>query len=265
MNSVNKISFKPSLYPSGLTSSEVEQAFSEVRAMYGDFYIENSNRSRLLVAVSFMNGKKLLDIGSFVNIYPPVLSSLGMNVTVLDNFRQRRDIKEQKRIDFALKNVYSKLNIEVIEEDVFSFDFAKLTEQYDVITSFEVFEHLIDSPKPIMSGIHKALRPGGRFILSIPNISSLFKRVKLLFGHSPLPNYKRYYHNGNPFTGHRRELTSTEACWMVEQVGLKVDKCFGTNICGTKNQKKLTRFIQNFQVLPSLMSYFFVIARKPEI
>lgn len=262
---MRKMNFRPSLYPQDLTVDEVEQAFSEVRAMYGDFYIENSKRSRLLVAVSFMKGKKLLDIGSFVNIYPPVLSSLGMNVTVLDNFRQRRDIKEQKRIDFALKNVYSKLNIEVIEEDVFNFDFAKLTEQYDVITSFEVFEHLIDSPKPIMSGMYKALRPGGHFILSVPNIGSLLKRIKLLAGYSPLPRFERYYNNGNPFTGHRRELTPAEACWMVEEAGLKVEKCFGSNLLGANKPRRLTRFIRIFQIFPSLMSYFFIIARKPEV
>ena len=258
------MNFKPSLYPQGLTVDEVERAFSEVRAMYGDFYIENGKRSRLLVAVSFMKGKKLLDIGSFVNIYPPVLSSLGMNVTVLDNFRQRRDIIEQKRIDFALENVYSKLNIEVIEEDVFSFDFTKLTEQYDVITSFEVFEHLIDSPKPIMSGIYKALRPGGYFVLSVPNIAALLKRIKLLAGYSPLPRFERYYKNGNPFTGHRRELTPAEACWMVEDAGLKVEKCFGTNLYGTHKPRRITRLVRKFQILPGLMSYCFVIARKPD-
>lgn len=262
---MTKTTYRPSLYPHGLTVDEVEKAFIEVRKMYGDIFIENSKRSRLLVAVSFMKGKKLLDIGSYVNIYPPVLSSLGMNVTVLDNFRQRRDIKEQKRIDFALKNVYSKLNVKVIEEDVYNFDFSTLPDQYDTITAFEVFEHLIDSPKPIMSNIYKSLRPGGQFILSVPNISSLFKRVKLLFGHSPLPNYKRYYHNGNPFTGHRRELTPTEACWMVEEAGLKVEKCFGSNLLGANKPRRLTRFIRIFQIFPSLMSYFFVIARKPEV
>ena len=58
-----------------------------------------------------------------------------------------------------------------------------------------------------MEKIYSSMRKGGEFVLSVPNIVSLDKRVKVILGRSPLSSFTFYYENGNPFTGHRREMT----------------------------------------------------------
>lgn len=54
----------------------------------------------------------------------------------------------------------------------------------DVVVSNQVFEHLKNVWRP-MSEIHRVLSPGGRLILSVPNLGSLHNRVLLALGRQP--------------------------------------------------------------------------------
>lgn len=54
----------------------------------------------------------------------------------------------------------------------------------DVVVSNQVFEHLKNVWRP-MSEIHRVLRPGGRLVLSVPNLGSLHNRVLLAAGAQP--------------------------------------------------------------------------------
>ena len=71
---------------------------------------------------------------------------------------------------------------------------------------------------------------GGEFVLSVPNIVSLNNRVKVILGRSPLPSFPRYYEQGNPFTGHRREMTMCEVDWMMKHTGLSKLALFTANL-----------------------------------
>jgi 2-polyprenyl-3-methyl-5-hydroxy-6-metoxy-1,4-benzoquinol methylase len=50
--------------------------------------------------------------------------------------------------------------------------------QFDVITMFDVIEHVPD-PLADMRAIHDLLKPGGLFVVSTPNIDGLFPRLSL--------------------------------------------------------------------------------------
>ena len=54
----------------------------------------------------------------------------------------------------------------------------------DVVVSNQVFEHLKNVWRP-MSEIYRVLRPGGRLVLSVPNLGSLHNRVLLALGLQP--------------------------------------------------------------------------------
>ncbi|NOQ45988.1 MAG: hypothetical protein GQ559_04855 [Desulfobulbaceae bacterium] len=74
------------------------------------------------------------------------------------------------------------------------------------------------------------MREGAEFVLSVPNIVSADKRVKVIIGISPLPSFPRYYEHGNPFTGHRREMTMREVDWMMKNAGLSKLDLFTANL-----------------------------------
>ena len=168
--------------------------------------LSNLSVSSLCAAISYRKGASVCDLGSYVNVYPVVLALLGMRVTTVDYYPQASPNSPHynPNIQKAL-NIYRSVGIQVIESDLYEVTLP--SESFDVITSFETFEHLWHSPKPIMEKIYSSMRKGGEFVLSVPNIVSLDKRVKVILGRSPLSSFTFYYENGNPFTGHRREMT----------------------------------------------------------
>lgn len=255
------------LLPMDISAEEFENAFTDALELYGNTPIENSKRSRLVASVAFGKGEHILDIGSYVSIYPVVLRLLGMEITILDSFPQRRLPGKSEKIDYVLENIYKKVGINIIEEDVYEISLPKNT--FDRISAFEVFEHLVDSPRPILGKIHGSLRPGGKIIMSVPNIVRLGNRLKVMLGKSPLPNFEDFYLNGNPFTGHRREMTTGEVRWMMINSGFELERVFTTNITVPTPHnipflKKLYYVFTDFPLLPSnLRKSVFAVARKP--
>ena len=57
-------------------------------------------------------------------------------------------------------------------------------ERFDVITFFELLEH-VDETDKILRNIKRNLQPNGLLIFSIPNLASIYSRVELLFGFQP--------------------------------------------------------------------------------
>lgn len=189
--------------------------------------LEFSERICLNVAYAYDIGP-VLDIGSYVNIYPLALTLLGSNVTIVDYFPQLSP--QSPYFNPAIPKAFDMLvmnNVTVINCDIYEFVSSpeRSSGHYARITSFECFEHLWHSPRPIVEFARERLIEGGRFIVSVPNMASLRKRAKLLLGRSVLPEYRFFYHNGNPFTGHRREMTVGEVAYLLGQVGrdIKID------------------------------------------
>lgn len=77
---------------------------------------------------------------------------------------------------------------------------------FDVIIFSEVIEHLQGNPRLALRHLLECLKPGGRLLLTTPNLGRLINRVKLLLGRSPVPEI------GPPewWLGHMREYTFHE-------------------------------------------------------
>lgn len=58
------------------------------------------------------------------------------------------------------------------------------SEPMDVISALEVLEHITDTDR-FLSEVYQRLKPGGWFLLSTPNISSLRNRITVPFGAYP--------------------------------------------------------------------------------
>lgn len=80
-----------------------------------------------------------------------------------------------------------------VEKDSFKFD----DDTFDVIISIEVLEHLRD-PSNYISEIIRVARDGALVVMSLPNITSLASRVRLLVGIMPVaiaadPTHIKFY------------------------------------------------------------------------
>jgi len=196
---------------------------------YGSIETEQTERIKVNCALSYRKDGRLCDLGSYVNMYPVMLALLGMRVTTVDYYPQSKPQSPNYNPDIhRVLDICRSVGIEVIECDLYDLTLPK--EAFDVVTSFETFEHLLHSPKPVMKKIVAALRPGGDVVLSVPNIARLVNRLRVLVGRSPLSSFGFFFENGYPFTGHRREMTIAEVHHMMAVMQLKRKKLFTENL-----------------------------------
>lgn len=140
---------------------------SENAFCYASFFPENPKklienykktpyiRTALALIQNLKSCKKLLDIGCSQGAFCKIAQDLGFDVYGIDPAEEAPKYALQK---LALKNIASG-----------SFqDIPKDWQNFDVITFFEVIEHL-NNPREIVKKSYNLLRPGGYLLISTPS------------------------------------------------------------------------------------------------
>ncbi|MFH1178043.1 MAG: class I SAM-dependent methyltransferase [Acidobacteriota bacterium] len=93
----------------------------------------------------------------------------------------------------------------------------RLPAGFDVIVAADVLEHLAD-PERTLRLAHTALGPGGRLLLSVPNVANLHVRLNLLLGRFP------YAKRGILDETHRVFFTRASISALVTKCGFKIER-----------------------------------------
>lgn len=99
---------------------------------------------------------RLLDVGCGTGYFLSIVRQLGYEVTGIDFDKDAIDTGRRR---YGLENIYP-LSIEDAHR--------ALQRRYDVVTFFEVLEH-VDDPPRFLDHINALLKPGGYIVLSVPN------------------------------------------------------------------------------------------------
>lgn len=101
----------------------------------------------------------------------------------------------------------------------------------DFLVFAEVLEHLKLSPIPVLEQLAALLRPGGRFILTTPNVARLSHIEALAAGENILEPFRKLPLgvDATDFVEHVREYSIREVVEAVEAAGLGVDTVLMTN------------------------------------
>jgi SAM-dependent methyltransferase len=93
-----------------------------------------------------------------------------------------------------------------------------IAETFDLVTCIEVLEHL-ENPRNVFREARKLLRPGGVLLISTPNASGIYSRVKfLLLGRFAMFDDEQY-----AGIGHITPLTHWQLMKMFSEVGITIE------------------------------------------
>jgi ubiquinone/menaquinone biosynthesis C-methylase UbiE len=103
---------------------------------------------------------------------------------------------------------------------------------FDAVTSVAVIEHIFD-PYFAVGQIYRVLKPGGVFIIDVPNIAYLKYRIQLLCGSLPVTsspdNWKEIGWDG----GHLHYFTQKMLCKLLQECGFKIARVTGCGLFGS--------------------------------
>jgi SAM-dependent methyltransferase len=202
----------------------------------------------------------ICDIGGGVGLFSPGCAALGHDTFLVDDFADpvNRDVGDSV---FA---VHKKYGVRVASRDVIRQGVTDFGQRFEVVTSFESMEHWHHSPKKLFRQVRETLlKPGGRFILGVPNCVNLRKRISVPLGFGKWSPMSDWYEQ-EIFRGHVREPDVDDLRYIARDMGLKNVLIVGRNWLGYASDRKVirmcTRLIDGpLRALPSMCSDLYLI------
>ncbi len=145
-------------------------------------------------------GSSVLDVGAGAGAFSERLADSGYKVTALD-------IDSDKWIP---------KHIPFVRLDVDRGISGSISGQFDAVCCLEVIEH-VENPWNLMREISAVLRPGGRVILSTPNITSFLSRLDFL----RIGQFHQFRKEDLSY-GHISPITAYEVGVVASGVGLRL-------------------------------------------
>lgn len=94
--------------------------------------------------------------------------------------------------------------------------------EFDLILCFEVIEHMFRDPMRLFFEVNRLLRPGGKMVLTTPNIAS-FKALRAILTHYAPFCYVKFSPDAPLYTTHRTEFTVRDIGQFANGAGFDFD------------------------------------------
>lgn len=194
-------------------------------------------------------GASVLEYGAVPLLMTAALVALGYETSAVD-------VKPER---FATAIASLGLDVRKCDVEVEAVPFA--AESFDAALFNELFEHLRINPIFTLREVRRVLKPGGRLLLSTPNLRSFRGLRNLLLenrGHAASAGVYEQYEKLEALghMGHVREYTTREVSDFLGRVGFRVDKVVfrgghGRGLAGIAER-----------LAPSLRPFFTLVATK---
>lgn len=253
-----------------MTLDEINKKLHEVAELYPEHLIQKQKISipRIAFHISVIvknHGPncKVCDLGGGVGLFSVGCAAVGMDTTLVDDFRDNINLEYGDQLFQAHKKVGVKIiSKNIIEDCNLGFE----TNSFDAITTFDSMEHWHDSPKKLFHNVITYLKDGGTFLLGVPNCVNLRKRISVPFGYGKWSSMEEWYEIDS-FRGHVREPDIDDLKYIGQDMGLKNIQIIGKNWQGYYSPSKLKRAITPFidiplRIFPQLCADIYLVGRK---
>ncbi len=201
----------------------------------------------------------LADVGGGVGMFSVACALRGIRATLIDDFA---DPVNEPAADAALE-IHRSLGIAILRRDVIRDGLGLAKRSMDAITSFDSMEHWHASPKALFAEVRGVLRPGGVFVLGVPNSVNIRKRLLVPIGKGKWSAMADWYERP-VFRGHVREADVDDLRYIARDMDLRDVEIRGRNWLGTysanRTVRRLNALIDGAQRLrPSICSDLYLI------
>jgi len=202
----------------------IEDYNSSDIAINGGYVYKYSNEklNELVYLLSGLSiGSKVIDIGVGMGVATRTIAKLGFYSIAIDNPKTGRAGEDLKLLENTV--------METLSLDICSDKLPFPDNSIDAVLFSDVIEHLIDSPRNILSEINRVLRPGGICVATTPNALRATVRLKVFLGFSNWPSITDFYYS-DVHGGHHHEYTKDEFIFAFKELNYVIEKflAYGT-------------------------------------
>ena len=175
------------------------------------------------------------------------------------------DYGYEEGLPAGVRTYHEGTGVQIIARDVTS-GIDDIPGEFDVVTSFDSMEHWHHSPKRLFHQVAEKLRPGGVFILGVPNCANMKKRLTMLVGRARWSTMLQWY-EPPVFRGHVREPSCTDLKYIARDMGLRIERILGRNWLGHRSPQRIIRwatYVTDYalRLRPGLCDDIYLVARK---
>jgi SAM-dependent methyltransferase len=250
----------------------VEGILEGVARCYPSNFIDDQLRDIPRIAFNIrlaLNGgdpraTSICDIGGGIGLFSTGCAALGMKALLVDDFAD----PITRSVGDSVFVVHQKYGVRILSRNVITDGLADISERFDVVTTFDSMEHWHNSPKRLFRQVvDHLLKPGGRFVLSVPNCVNMRKRLSVPFGIGKWSSMEDWY--GEPeFRGHVREPDVADLRYIAYDMGLTDVQILGRNWLGYGSRSTFVRLgtwvaDRPLRMFPSLCADLYVTGHSP--
>jgi SAM-dependent methyltransferase len=208
-------------------------------------------------------GSTLADIGGGIGLYSVGCAAAGLKPILVDDFQDENN----RPIAEEVLRLHKSKGVQIISQDVISKPLDLPDNSLDAITCFDSMEHWHNSPKRLFHRLMQILKPGGLFVLAVPNCVNMRKRLTVPFGNGKWSRME-YWYEPDVFRAHVREPDVDDLHYIARDLKLQNVEILGRNWLGYASGKPVIRAATKvvdkiLQFRPTLCSNIYLLGTKP--